>query len=65
MMSSPSILKFQSESLLQYHMVSHLAGENMRHSCIALVSIFFSAVVIYLYNMSSPIGLLRITRSLA
>ena len=53
---SPAILKFQSGSLLLYDMASHLSGENMRLSCISLVSIFFSAVVICLYNISSPIG---------
>ena len=53
---SPAILIFQSGSLLLYHMASHLSGENMRPCCIALVSIFFSAVVICLYNMSSPIA---------
>ena len=47
---SPAILKFQSGSLLLYHKASHLSGENLRPSCIALVSIFFSAVVICLYN---------------
>ena len=52
--SSPAILKFQSGLLLLYHRASHLSGENLRHNCIALVSIFVSAVVICLYNMSPP-----------
>ena len=50
--SSQAILKFQSKSLLLYHMTSNLSGENLRPNCIALVSIFFNAVVICLYNMS-------------
>ena len=54
--SSPTILKFHSGSLLLYHKASHLSGENLRPSCIALLSIFFSAVVNCLYNMSSPMG---------
>ena len=44
---SPAILKFQYGSLLLYHNVSHLSGGNLRPSCIALVSILFSAVVIF------------------
>ena len=52
----------QSGSLLLYHMASHLSGENLRPSCVALVSILFSAVVICLYNMSSPIWLPWIAR---
>ena len=63
--SSPAILKFHSGSLLLYHKASHLSGENLRSSCIDLVSIFFSAVVICLYNMSSPMGPPWITRSSA
>ena len=51
---SPAILKFQSGSLLLYHKPSHVSGENLRPTCIALVSIFFRAVVICSYNMSSP-----------
>ena len=54
--SFPEILKFQSGSLLLYHNASHLSGENLRPSCIVLVSILFSAVGICLYNMSSPMG---------
>ena len=53
---SPAILKSQSGSLLLYHKASHLPGENLRPSCIALVLIIFSAVVICLYNMSYPMG---------
>ena len=53
---SPAILKFQSGSLILYHKASHLKGENLRPNCIALVSIFFSTVDIYLYNMSCPMG---------
>ena len=40
--SSPAILKFQSGSLLLYHMALHLSGENLRPSSTALVPIFFS-----------------------
>ena len=54
--SSSVILKFQSGSLFLYHKALHLSGEYLRHSFIALVPIFFSAVVICLYNMSSPMG---------
>ena len=43
---SPTILQFQSGSLLQYHMVSRFASENSRHSCIDLVSIFFGVMMI-------------------
>ena len=50
---SPAILKFQSGSLL-FHNASNFSGENLRPSCIALVSIFFSAVVICSYTLSSP-----------
>ena len=63
--SFPAILKFQSGSLPLYHMASHLAGENLKPSCIALVSIFFSAVVICSYNMSYPMGSPCIARSSA
>ena len=52
--SSSAILKLQSGLLLLYHMTSHFAGDNLKPSCIALVSHFFSAMVICLYNMSSP-----------
>ena len=51
---SPAILKFQSGLILLYHNASHLSGENLRPSCIALLSIFFSAVVICSYMLSSP-----------
>ena len=63
--SSQAILKFQSGSLFLCHMASHLAGENMKPSCIAFVSIFFSAVVICLYSMSSLMGPPWIARALA
>ena len=53
---APAILKFQSGSTLLYHNASHFSGENLRPSCIALASIFFSAVVICSYTMSSPMG---------
>ena len=43
--------RLQSGSLLLCHMASHL-----RPSCTALVLIFFSAVVICLHNISSPMG---------
>ena len=47
------------------HNVSHLSGENLRPSCIVLVSIFFSTMVICLYNMSCPMGPPWIDRSSA
>ena len=56
--SSSAILKFQSGSLLLYHMASHSAGKNLRHSRIDFLSIFFSDVIICLYSMPSPMVLL-------
>ena len=53
---APAILKFQSGSTLLYHNASHFSRENLRPRWIASASIFFSAVVICLYTMSSPMG---------
>ena len=51
----PAILKFQSGLIRLYHNAAQLSGENLRPSCIALLSIFFSAVVICSYILSYPI----------
>ena len=54
--SSLAILKFQSGSLFLYHKASHLSDENFMPSCIAIVLIYFSAVVICLYNIILSYG---------
>ena len=56
MESFSSDLECQSGLLHLYHFASHLAGEYLRPSCVAIVSIFCDTVVICLYNMSSPTG---------
>ena len=56
---SPAILTFQSGSLLLYHNASHLSGENLRPSCIDLVStlVQWSSVCVIRHVRWGPHGL--------